>query len=258
VPKRDEAPIGAPCWVDLFTSDPDRARAFYGELLGWTSEDMGEDYGNYINFLKDGAGVAGGMRNDGSDGIPDHWNIYLAVTDAKETVDKAVAAGAQAIVGAMDVMDLGVMAVLADPGQAGIGVWQPGSHKGFGLLGEPGAPGWFELHTRDYDASVRFYTDVFGWDARTMGDSPEFRYTTNGEGESATAGIMDASGFLPEGVPAHWRVYFAVADTDAAVATLTALGGSVVQPAEDTPYGRLVQVADPTGAAFSLMGPNNG
>ena len=48
---------------------------------------------------------------------------------------------------------------------------------------------------------------------------------------------MDSSGFLPEGVPAHWAVYLRVADTDAAVKTTVELGGALVMPAEDTPYG---------------------
>ena len=64
---------------------------------------------------------------------------------------------------------------------------------------------------------------------------------------------MDASGFLPEGVPAHWPVYFAVPDTDAALDRVVDLGGSVVQPAENTPYGRLAAAADPTGATFKLV-----
>ena len=85
------------------------------------------------------------------------------------------------------------MAVFTDAGGAAIGVWQPGQHRGFGLLAEPGAPTWFELHTRDYDASVRFYQDVFGWDTQVVSDTPEFRYTTLGEGDDALAGIMDAT-----------------------------------------------------------------
>ncbi|MDQ6614274.1 MAG: VOC family protein, partial [Actinomycetota bacterium] len=38
MPTRDTAPIGAPCWVDLMTSDTERSRAFYCELFGWTAE----------------------------------------------------------------------------------------------------------------------------------------------------------------------------------------------------------------------------
>jgi predicted enzyme related to lactoylglutathione lyase len=156
----------------------------------------------------------------------------------------------------MDVADLGSMAVVADPSGAAIGIWQPGRHQGFGVVGEPGSPSWFELHTRDYQASVSFYQEVFGWDTHVLSDTPEFRYTTLGHGEQALAGIMDAASFLPDGVPAHWSVYFGVEDTDAALAQIVDLGGSVTRIAEDTPYGRLAAAIDPTGAQFKLVGPN--
>jgi predicted enzyme related to lactoylglutathione lyase len=253
VPKRDEAPIGAPCWIDLFTSDPDKSRAFYGELFGWTSEEAGEEYGGYINFSKDGAMVAGAMRNDGTQGTPDMWTVYLATDDAQKTADAAVANGGQVHVPPMGVGELGIMGLVADVGGAAIGFWQPGLHKGFGVHAEPGAPAWFELHTRDYDATVRFYRDVFRWDTHTVSDSPEFRYTTLVEGDGQEAGIMDASAFLPEGVPAHWSIYFGSTDADASLAKIAELGGSVVTPAEDTPYGRLATAADPTGAVFKLV-----
>jgi predicted enzyme related to lactoylglutathione lyase len=253
VPKREEAPIGAPCWIDVFTSDPDKSRSFYEQLFGWTSADAGEEYGGYINFQKDGILVAGGMRNDGQSGTPDVWSVYLATDDAKATVDAAAANGGQVLLPAMEVGELGTMAMVADPGGAAIGIWQPGLHRGFGILGEPGSPAWFELLTRDYDASVEFYRQVFQWDTHLAGDTDEFRYSTLGEGESQLAGIMDASAFVSEGVPAQWSIYFGVEDADAALAKITELGGSIVRPAEDTPYGRLAEAADPTGAHFKLI-----
>ena len=156
----------------------------------------------------------------------------------------------------MVVGDFGTMVVLADSGGAGIGAWQADSFQGFGVLGEPGTPAWFELHTRDYEAAVAFYRDVFRWETEAVGDSDDFRYTIQVHDGAQLAGIMDASSFLPEGVPAHWSVYFAVDDADAALASIVDLGGSVVQPAEDTPYGRLATAADPTGAQFKLLGRN--
>src|SRR5690606_4994048 len=54
VSARENAPLGSPCWVDLMTSDTDRARAFYGELLGWECEDANPEFGGYANFRHDG------------------------------------------------------------------------------------------------------------------------------------------------------------------------------------------------------------
>jgi predicted enzyme related to lactoylglutathione lyase len=235
------------------SSDTDRARAFYGELFGWTSEAAGDAFGGYVNFSKDGAMIAGCMHNDGQSGTPDVWSVYLASDDAKGTVSAAEANGGQALVPAMDVGDLGTMAVVIDPGSAAVGVWQPGLHKGFGRIAESGAPCWFELHTRDYAAAVDFYKKVFNWDAHTASDVPEFRYTTLGEGDGMLAGIMDSTNFLPEGVPAHWAIYFGVEDADAAVAKAVGLGATVVMAAEDTPYGRIAQLSDPTGAVFRIV-----
>jgi predicted enzyme related to lactoylglutathione lyase len=250
--RRETAPIGAPCWTDLFTSDPDRTHAFYVEIFGWTVEPPNEEFGGYVNFAKDGVRVAGSMRSDPSAGTPDVWSVYLAVRDAAATVEAATKQDSQVIVPAMPVGTLGTMAVVTDPGGAAIGMWQPGDHKGFGILDEPGAPSWFELHTRDYDASVEFYKDVFAWDAHTAADEPGFRYTTYGDGDAALAGIMDASAFLPDGVPSYWAVYFHVENADKTLEQITDLGGSVVQAAADTPYGRLATASDPTGATFKL------
>ncbi|SRR5581483_581718 len=255
MPRTDSFPTGAPCWTDLFTSDTDKAVQFYGELFGWTAEEPNAEFGGYFNFRLDGVRVAGCMKNDPSTGQPDVWSVHLATDDVEKVVETVPAHGGQVISPAMQVGNLGTMAILLDAGGAAVGAWKAMEHTGSGIVGEPGAPSWFELHTRDYDASVAFYRDVFRWDAHTMSDTPEFRYTTLFEGDAAAAGIMDAATFLPEGVPAHWAVYFGSANTDASLETVVRLGGSVVMPPEDTPYGRLAAAADPTGASFRLIQP---
>jgi uncharacterized protein len=248
---RQNVPPGAPCWVDLMSSDADASRAFYGELFGWTAEASGDEYGGYVNFSKDGERVAGLMQAQPGEGVADVWSVYLAVGDAAGTTATARDSGAQVLVDAMAVGPLGVMGVLADPGGAVIGMWQPGEHRG-GVVGAEGAPCHFELHTRAYDASVAFYEKVFGWTTTPVADTDDLRYSLLEVADGESAGIMDASAFLPEGMPAHWSIYFAVADADAALAQVTALGGRVLEPAEDTPYGRLATAADTTGARFKL------
>ncbi len=100
---------------------------------------------------------------------------------------------------------------------------------------------------------MAFYREVFGWETSVVGDTPEFRYTTLGAGDDAKAGIMDASGFLPAQAPSYWTVYFAVDNADATIEQAVALGATVIQPAEDTPFGRLAALTDPTGAVFRLV-----
>jgi hypothetical protein len=235
------------------TSDTDRSRAFYGELFGWTAEAPAEEFGGYFNYSKNGTLVAGCMASQPGMGVSDVWSVYLATDDARKTVDAAATNGGQVVAPVMEVADLGVMAVVVDPSGAAVGLWQPGLHKGFGIMSEHGAPSWFELATRDFDAAVEFYRNVFRWDTQMASDTPEFRYLVAVQGDAQLAGVMDASGFLPEGMPSHWSVYFGTDDTDATVAQAVALGGSILRPAEDTPYGRLATVADPNGAAFKLV-----
>jgi predicted enzyme related to lactoylglutathione lyase len=259
MPTRDAAPVGAPCWVDLMTSDTDRARSFYCDLFGWTAEEPNAEYGGYFNFLRDGARTAGCMSRmpDAPADMPDAWSVYLATDDARKTIDVAAANGGQVMVPAMDVGDLGTMGVVMDAGGAAIGLWQPNTFPGITVLSEHGAPSWFELFTRDYEAALTFYRDVFRWETHTEGDTDEFRYTTLTIEDQQYAGVMDAGAFLPDGVPAHWSVYFGVDDADAALARVGDLGGSTVQPAQDTPYGRLAIATDPTGAQFKLIAPND-
>ncbi len=243
---------GGPIWIDLMTSDPGSARAFYGDLFGWKSTDPDPEMGGYFNFLRNDQPAAGGMTNPGAPNMPDSWNIYLQTDDAKATEAAAVAGGATVIVPATDVAHLGTMAVFIDVGGAAIGAWQPKEHRGFSVVDEPGAPSWFELHTPAYDASVKFYQDVFKWETDVVSDAPDFRYTTLGGGDAQQAGIMDATAFLPPNSPGRWYIYFDTPDVDASLRKTVELGGTVAQPAEDTPYGRMAAGLDPTGALFKL------
>lgn len=258
MPTRDRAPIGSPCWVDLWTSDVEGSRTFYAELFGWEAQAPSPEFGGYFMFTRDGVPTAGAMGDMGDMGADNSWKIYLATDDIAKTVEAAENDGAQIVSPPMDVADLGTQAVLVDPTGAQLGTWQPGTFPGFTVLNEHGAPSFFELHTRDHATAVAFYRSVFHWDTAAVGDSDEFRYTTmrDPSGDGELAGIMDASTFLPDGVPAHWSVYWAVDNADATVAKVKALGGSIVADAVDTPYGRLATAADPAGAQFKLRQTN--
>jgi len=247
--------IGVPCWMDLLTSGTEQAREFYGQVFGWTANEASPEFGGYFMFMTDGVPIAGCMPAMPGVNIPDQWTTYLTTSDAQGALASATGHGATVRVPVMAVADLGTQAVIADPSGARIGIWQPDTFPGFGLIGtgQPGTPAWFELHTRDYAGSVAFYRDALGWTPKEMSDTPEFRLTAIEDDRQPVAGIMDATGYLPADEGPRWDIYVSVQDTDKALALTTALGGQVTQAGIDSPFGRIGAAIDPTGARFMVV-----
>lgn len=243
---------GVPSWVDLGTADLARAVAFYGTLFGWDVPDAPEAGAGYRWAMLKGRKVAGfGPQVD--PGAP-YWATYISVESAADVAASVVDNGGRTIVSPRDVLDLGHVAVLADPQGAVFSIWQPGLHKGAALANEPGAFSWNELLTTDAVAATTFYSTVFGWEPETHGEtgSPG-SYTEWKVGGRAIAGMMATPPNMASGPAARWAVYFSVADTDAAVALVADLGGNLVMGPMDIEPGRFAVVADPAGAVFNVI-----
>ena len=246
-------PPGTPIWLDLGTTDPDAATAFYAALFGWTATPPAEAFGGYQTFLQGEKAVAGLMRTQ-SPTQPVAWTVWLHAPDAKAALAAAVAAGGTAVFGPDAVGDLGQMAAFIDPAGAFVGLWQPGTHTGVVAEGL-GTPVWYELATRDFPAAVAFYPKVFGIPVEPVHENEQMRYSRLGAGLAARAGIWDGDPCLPAGIPSHWSVYFYVADVWATCDQAVALGGTIVMPAADTPWGPMATLRDPQGGYFKLMTP---
>ena len=250
---RDTAwPPGTPCWVDLGVADIGKAKAFYTGLFGWDVQEGPPESGGYCMAELNGRQVAGIGPKMGPDEMPAAWTTYIASADADETAGKIREAGGQVVMEPMDVMDVGRMAIAADPGGAFFGIWQAGSHSGIQMANEPGALTWNENMSRDFAGNKAFYHSVFGYEYGDM-SSEGFNYATADLGGSPVGGIGELDPNFPPEVPANWATYFGVADADAAVARAEELGGSVVRPAWDTPYGRMAVLADNQGAVFAVV-----
>lgn len=241
---------GVPSWVDLGTPDVEAAVAFYGGLFGWQVPELPPEAGGYRICELRGRSVAG-LGPQMSPGPP-VWASYVNVDDANEIAEKVTAAGGQMFVAPLDVMEAGRMAVFSDPVGAVFSVWQPGQHKGAGLVNEPGTCCWNELVTTDVGASRTFYAAVFGWVPFTHGEGPG-EYTEWKVNDRAVAGMMAKPPEMPADVPPHWAVYFAVASTDEAVARAAELGGRLLMGPIDIEPGRFAVVADPAGAVFNVL-----
>lgn len=251
MPERTDHAPGTPSWVDIGT-DVEAAKAFYGPLFGWTTQDAGpaEETGGYGFFLKSGKVVAGyGPQQTPG---PPFWTTYITVAEADQTAKRVEQAGGTIVMAPMDVMSAGRMAVFQDTEGAFISVWQPGEHRGAQLVNEPGSLCWTELQSRDPDAAKDFYSAAFGWDPLTHSEGP-MPYTEFKIGGESIAGMMPMPPMIPREVPPHWLVYFAVDDTDAALEKAKELGGSVRMPPMDVPVGRFSVLSDPRGATFAVI-----
>ena len=99
-------------WHELFTTDIERAIAFYTELLGAEIESASMGDFDYQMLNKDGRSHAGFVKDE--QGVaPSHWYPYIHSDDVDASVQAATAAGAQLIHGPTDVADMLRFAVLA-------------------------------------------------------------------------------------------------------------------------------------------------
>ncbi|MET9445725.1 VOC family protein [Streptomyces cinerochromogenes] len=227
---------GVPCWVDAQLPDVEAGKRFYGELFGWAFE---EAYGSSVWALLDGDRVASlAPKTDGR--MPTVWTVSFATFDAGALGRRITAAGGQVVMAPFPVGDLGTAALAADPEGAVFGLWQPGTHPGFGRRRAPGTFVWAELYTRDTAAANTFYGGLFH----------HALFGTDAEPDFGRAHVTEV---FPAEMPPHFLVHFRVTDLDDALGAVQRLGGRVQAPPFETSYGRVAVVTDNQGASFALL-----
>ena len=253
MPEIDEFQPGLPSWADLSTPDADESADFYGELFAWEAKESegGEETGGYRLFMKDDKQVAGLMPIQQED-QPPAWNTYISVSDADEITEKVKEADGDVIVEPMDVMDLGRMAFFTDPTGAAFGVWQAKEHKGADVVSEPGATAWHQVNTRDPEKATEFYKAVFGWECERLDTGGADYWQWELEGKNV-GGMLRMGDDFPDDVPAHWIVYIAVEDADAAAEKAQEKGAELRAEPFTTEAGRIAVLTDPHGAAFAVI-----
>ena len=237
--------VGTFIWHENQSTDVEKAKSFYTELLGWQTEAWSGEM-DYTLIKVGDNGHGGFMAAQGE--TPSHWLGHVLVEDTDETARRAEAAGGRVLFGPENIPEVGRFALIADPQGAIVSAFAP---QGEGDLNE-GVFVWDELHTSDPGAARSFYGEVFGWTARDE-DMGGMTYTIfQNRGGTDVGGCMQ----LMEGMqaPPHWLVYIGTDDVDATTARAKELGATVhVEPADIPNIGRFSVLQDPTGAAFGLF-----
>jgi hypothetical protein len=256
MPKIEKHAPGSFCWVEVGTTDRDGAKTFYAALFGWIAVDIptgpNASYTIFKLADRDAAG-AYTMQPEERAMTPPHWNLYVAVDDADATTWRAVELGGKIIAPPFDVLTFGTMAVIQDPTGAIFCIWQPGDHQRTAVKGENGTVCWADLSTPDPERAKQFYEGLFGW---KIGAAPQFppEYLVIENDGGFIGGIPPAVYRKPD-TPPYWMPFFLAGDVDGLAAKVKELGGAEYMAPASMGGARLAVLADPQGAAFSIIQP---
>ena len=250
-------------WYELMTPDPHGAKAFYDAVVGWDIGEGSADFNGYRMIGRKDGGFAGGVLplNDEMQqhGARPTWLGYIHVADVDQSLSKLEAAGGKALMPAMDIPNVGRIAMVTDPQGNPFYIMKPIPPQGdpnaqsdvFSLDAEQRV-GWNELMTSDPVAARQFYGQLFGWtsdDFMPMGENGEYRFwARQGAPFGAVCKEMGSGS-------SKWRYYLRVPSISAAVEAVKSGGGQVSMGPHEVPGGDYIIIGnDPQGAEFALVG----
>jgi len=246
-------PAGTPTWTDLSSPDAEASRKFYHAVFGWEYDTGGPEFGGYTTARLGNRTTVGIVGNQpDAPPMPAAWGLYFATDNIDADVTRAEKLGAKVLYPAMAVGPFGSMATLEDPTGAQFSLWQAGQHVGWQVSEEPGSVAWHELYTPNAKEARDFYAALLGATADAMPGGMEYYVLKHGE--KMLAGIMQIDPSWGA-MSAQWVNYFAVANADETVATVIKHGGKQMGSIDDSPFGRLAALMDPSGATFKIVQP---
>ncbi|HLU68859.1 MAG TPA: VOC family protein [Kofleriaceae bacterium] len=250
-------------WFELVSKDPEKSKAFWTQLIGWTAEPQ-EMEGQTFDLVKaDGKEVAIIMATDNKK-TKSHWVPFVSVPDVDAAVTAIEQNKGKVVKPAADVPDIGRFAIVADPNGAAFAVFKGAKGDQPDAQPKAGEFVWVEnlvKNKKAHQAAVAFYPTVIGYTTNTMEmgtGKKKDTYDMLNYGEVPRAGIDEPK---PRSLAGQWLPWVAVDDVDATVAKVKELSkqklrGKVVTKPHDIPMvGRAAVVTDPTGAALGLLQP---
>lgn len=247
-------PAGAPCWVELATSDDRRMTEFYQLMFGWEfriTVDSSVATERYAIATKDGFPVAGLYQTNGRAG----WLPHVAVSDVGACAERVGLLGGAVTLGPLELPHADSVLYAQDPAGAPIVLRCPPP----GFLFTSGDVGTFamaDLNIRDAAAADEFYANLLGYTSVQLGDGLDIDYA---EWQLSGRPVLHRYVMGPEYSPAtppHWLIYF-VADpaegTDATAVRALSLGGGIAVEPYDSRIGRATVLTDPGGATFGVI-----
>jgi len=240
------------CWHGVISTDTDKAKAFYTDVLGWTAVEtpMGDNVATMF-AAADGVPRAHLMAPP-MEGVPSHWDNYLKVDDVDARTAAAAANGGNVVVPGTDI-PVGRFSVVTSPSGAAICFFHEADEATANNAGGgEGSIHWVELHSKDLDADLAWLESTLGLTHSEM-PMPEGKYYILASGDSQIGGAMTS---MNEQAPSMWLTWVSVSDVDAVADRAKAGGGQLLADMWEVPgIARMAILMDNTGGVFGAITP---
>jgi predicted enzyme related to lactoylglutathione lyase len=238
-------------WVDLITTDPQKAVEFYSSVFNWQAHTFADE--NYIELSHNGRVISSVVRYDDDEAEEgdSRWLVSISVSDVDAATQNAVESGGAILEAATDLPDRGRYSVISDSQGAVLML----------LRATGGDPtddtqflnewSWAELWTNDTQAAVDFYHALAGYDAMRFPDADGGERILLGTDGKARATVVP----LPwDDVEPNWIPYNPVANAADTMQRIVDAGGTVLEKAgSDDESVTVAIVMGPTGGVFAIQ-----
>jgi predicted enzyme related to lactoylglutathione lyase len=244
-------------WYELATTDMESAKAFYGDVLGWGTQDVPASGPAYTLFTAGGAAVSGLMelpKEATTSGLRPSWLGYVCVDDVNAAANRIEELGGAVHVPPTEIPNVSRFSIGVDPQMATIALlkWLNGDQQQPAELDAPGRVGWHELLAADWEQAFAFYRELFSWQKAQTDTGAVGTYQLFSAAGETIGGMYTKPAMEP--VP-FWLYYFNVGDIDVAMKRVKAGGGTILTGPIEVPGRRwIARCTDPQAAIFALMG----
>ncbi len=240
-------------WVDLVTTDTNKAVKFYSDAFGWQAKYYDDE--SFVEMMHDGHVICSIVRYDTGEAVDGdaRWLVSISVDDVDAAAKLAREHGGEILEPATDLPGRGRYSVVGDPQGAVLMLLRatggdPADSDRQVILDEWS---WAELWTDDQASAVAFYKKVVGYGSLKVTDPDGDERIVLGSDGTPRATVVQ----LPwDDVEPNWIPYIPVASLDATLQNISDAAGAVLVRSDESEHeGPAAIVMDPTGGVFAIQ-----
>ena len=238
-------------WFELATVDLEQEKKFYGEVFGWTFQQLGQADAQYTLIKNGDQNIAGLFQVKPRESVKlgALWIGLMSVLDLNKTVDAAKQLGGSVHTPATTLANRGTYALLKDPEGAFFGVLKSDSGDPPDHKVQTGDFLWVDLFAKDMQRAASFYQKLAGYEV--VDDEKGVQRKFLRAADKYRAGIVPRP---EEANRSGWLPYIKVNDVAATLAKAEAAGGTImVEPDKSLLNGNLAIFADPEGGIIGIV-----